>query len=206
MLVAEDAAEDTIRVSFRKKRTYYVYYIRNIIGTNFGSNFASMLPRRSMATAARATSYPFSKTAIVHPEPLAEPPPALRLGKGLMPHLYKTLPTAEKQTMLQTLFSRHSKDRINVGSVVSVTTEHAPGVFNGVLLAIRRRGPDTSFVVRNIIQRTGVEIQFFVNSPHLKEIKVLKKPPNGRMRRAKLFYLRDSPEKMSLIAGAAKKS
>jgi large subunit ribosomal protein L19 len=47
-------------------------------------------------------------------------------------------------------------------------------------------------------------MQFFVNSPHLKEIKVLQKPPKGRMRRAKLYYLRDAPDKMSMLAGNKK--
>lgn len=87
---------------------------------------------------------------------------------------------------------------------MTVTLDHAPTTFTGVLLSIRRRGPDTSFILRNIIQRTGVEMQFFVNSPHLKDVKLVQKPPKGRMRRAKLFYLRDSPEQMSMIAGHRK--
>ncbi|KAJ7368071.1 hypothetical protein DFH08DRAFT_928374 [Mycena albidolilacea] len=157
---------------------------------------------RAMSTAAK--TYPFSKTALIRPEPYVAPPVALKLGKGLMPYLSKTLPTPEKQQMLRHLFSRQSRHQLYPGSIITVTVEHAPMTFTGVLLAIRRRGPDTSFVVRNIIQRTGVEMQFFVNSPHLKQIKLLQKPPKRRMRRAKLYYLRDSPEKMSLLAGNKK--
>ncbi|KAJ7095171.1 translation protein SH3-like domain-containing protein [Mycena belliarum] len=158
--------------------------------------------RRLLSTVAK--SYPFSKTALIRPEPYVVPPPALKQGKGLMPYLLKSLPTPEKQQMLRSLFSRHSAKQLYPGSIVTVTADHAPMSFTGVLLSIRRRGPDTSFVVRNIIQRTGVEMQFFANSPHVKEIKVLQKPPKGRMRRAKLFYLRDAPEKMSSIAGNKK--
>jgi large subunit ribosomal protein L19 len=157
---------------------------------------------RSMSTAAK--TYPFSKTALVLPEPYVAPPTALKQGKGLMPYLSKSLPTPEKQQMLRHFFSRQSRTQLYPGSIITVTVEHAPTTFTGVLLAIRRRGPDTSFVVRNIIQRTGVEMQFFVNSPHLKEIKVLQKPPKGRMRRAKLYYLRDAPDKMSMLAGNKK--
>lgn len=161
---------------------------------------------RFMSTASKAqtASYPFSKTVLIPPAPFATPPKALREGKGLMQYLHKSLPTLDKQHMLRTLFSRHSPNRLYPGSILTVTLDHAPTTFTGVLLGIRRRGPDTSFVVRNIIQRTGVEMQFFVSSPHLKEIKVVQKPPKGRMRRAKLFYLRDSPEKMSMIAGNRK--
>ncbi|KAJ8086363.1 hypothetical protein PM082_005186 [Marasmius tenuissimus] len=162
---------------------------------------------RSMATAATATPkpYPFSKTAILHPEPSVAPPTPLLKGKGLMPYLSKNLPSPEKQAMLHDLFSRHSPNRLYAGSVVSVTLEHAPFLFTGVILGIRRRGPDTSFVLRNVIQRTGVEMQIFANSPLVKSIKLLQKPPKGRMRRAKLYYLRDSPEKMSELASGKKK-
>ena len=161
---------------------------------------------RFMATApkARNAPYPFSKTALIPPAPLVPPPKLLRQGKGLMQYLKTSLPTVEKQTMLRNLFSKHSYMRLFPGSIVTVTLDHAPTTFTGVLLSIRRRGPDTSFILRNIIQRTGVEMQFFVNSPHLKDVKLVQKPPKGRMRRAKLFYLRDSPEQMSMIAGNRK--
>ncbi|KAJ7774318.1 translation protein SH3-like domain-containing protein [Mycena maculata] len=151
-----------------------------------------------------AKPYPFSKTALILPEPYVAPPAPLKEGRGLMPYLSKTLPTPEKQQILRNLFSRQSRNQLYPGSIITVTVDHAPMTFTGVLLAIRRRGPDTSFVVRNIIQRTGVEMQFFVNSPALKEIKLLQRPPKGRMRRAKLYYLRDSPEKMSMLAGNKK--
>ncbi|KAF4602298.1 hypothetical protein EYR40_005503 [Pleurotus pulmonarius] len=144
--------------------------------------------------------YAFSKTAIIHPEPFTAPPKALQEGKGLMAYLQKSLPTQDKQRLLRTYFSRTSPSRLQPGSIITVTMEHAPTSFTGVLLGIRRRGVDTSFLLRNIIQRTGVEMQVFVNSPHLKDIRVVQTPPKGRMRRAKLFYLRDSPEKMSTLA------
>ncbi|KAF7301466.1 Mitochondrial ribosomal [Mycena indigotica] len=155
---------------------------------------------RSMSTAA----YPFSKTALVLPDPAEAPSAALKLGKGLMPYLSTSLPTPEKQQLLRHFFSRRSRSQLQPGSIITVTLDHAPTTFTGVLLAIRRRGVDTSFVVRNIVQRTGVEMQFFANSPHLKEIKVLQRPPKGRMRRAKLYYLRDAPDKMSALAGNIK--
>ncbi|KAL9712482.1 hypothetical protein Ac2012v2_003720 [Leucoagaricus gongylophorus] len=149
---------------------------------------------------ANAAAYPFSRTALIPPPPSLSPPPRANVGKGLMEYLHKTIPTPDKRRMLDEFFSRRSPNQLAPGSVVTVTLEHAPTTFTGVLLSIRRRGIDTSFVLRNIVQRMGVEMQFFVNSPHLKEIKVVRKPPKGRMRRAKLFYLRTSPVKMSSLA------
>jgi large subunit ribosomal protein L19 len=148
--------------------------------------------------------YPFSSTALTPDVHHIPPTPSLRQGKGLMEYLQQTLPTPDKREVLRRLFNRNSPARLLPGSIVTVLSEQAPTSFTGVLLAIRRRGQDTSFRVRNIIQRTGVEMQFFPNSPGLKEIKLIRKPPKGRMRRAKLFYLRDSPEKMSMIAGGKK--
>lgn len=87
---------------------------------------------------------------------------------------------------------------------------YAPNVFSGVVLSIRRRGPDTSFVLRNVVNRTGVEMQFFPASPHITDIQVIRKEGSGggragrRARRAKLFYLRDSPEKMTNISQGVK--
>jgi large subunit ribosomal protein L19 len=161
--------------------------------------------RRLLSTASSG-SYPYSANAVLLPPPVPQPTASLLKGKGLMAQLNKTLPSEEKQTLLATLFSRRHPKRLLPGSVITVTLTHAPTTFTGVLLGIRRRGPATSFVLRNVIQRTGVEMQFFANSPHLKDIQVVQRAGGGggkegkRMRRAKLFYLRDSPEKMSQIS------
>ena len=166
--------------------------------------FSSMRVRLMSTPTRPLVSYPFSKTALTPPPSIADLKPGLLKGKGLMPHLQQSLFTPEKQAMFQTLFNKRSPKQLVPGSIVSVISEQAPTVFTGVLIAIHRRGPDTSFKVRNILQRTGVEMQFYPNSPHLKEIKLLKVPPKGRMRRAKLYYLRDSPEKMSMLAASKK--
>lgn len=160
----------------------------------------------SAAAATEARAYPFSKTVIIHPEPSKKQAPrSIREGRGVMPFLAKSLPTPEKRAMLDTLFSRKSPKQLRPGSILTINMEHAPTVFTGVLISIRRKGMDTSIVVRNVIQRTGVDMQLYVNSPHLKEIKVLRTPPNGRMKRAKLYFLRDDPDKMNQIAGSARK-
>lgn len=167
--------------------------------------------RRLFSSTARSATpegaaYPFSKTALTPPAPKAAETEVerLRQGKRLMEFVHKTLSPPEKQALLQKYFSRRSKDVLQPGSIVTVLQDQAPTQFTGVLIAIRRRGQATSFRLRNILQRTGVEMQFFANSPSLKEIKVVRPPPKGRMRRAKLFYLRDAPDKMSALAGGRK--
>jgi ribosomal protein L19 len=166
---------------------------------------------RLMSSSASSPGYTFSKTAIL-PAPLPIPSgrqETLQKGKGLMAFLNQALPEPKKREWLATFFSRRHPDRLLPGSVLTVTTEHAPGIFSGVLISVRRRGPDTSFVVRNVIQRTGIEMQFFVNSPHVKDIKVRQRAgehKGNKQRRAKLFFLRDSPDKMTAISAGVKGS
>ncbi|KAH9050072.1 hypothetical protein EDB84DRAFT_1666593 [Lactarius hengduanensis] len=168
--------------------------------------------RRTLATSTK--NYPYSQAAIIPPAPVDAPPAAIRKGKGLMAYLQQTLPSTEKQQIIRTLFSRTHPERVRPGSVLTVNLAHAPTTFSGVLISVRRRGPDTSFVLRNVVQRTGVEMQFFVNSPHLKEIVVVsraggkdgkKKKGLEGLRKAKLFYLRDSPERMTSVATSVRR-
>ncbi|KAJ2540124.1 hypothetical protein EV175_006268 [Coemansia sp. RSA 1933] len=97
------------------------------------------------------------------------------------------------------LFIRRSKpkDRMCAGDVVCVETRGGMGEsagtsgFTGVCIAIYRRGIDTSFILRNVVQKVGVEIRFMAYSPLVKRISVLQKGVGYR--RAKLFYLRENP-------------
>ncbi|KAI6151860.1 hypothetical protein BKA82DRAFT_4104180, partial [Pisolithus tinctorius] len=144
------------------------------------------LVTRLASSKAGPVEYPFSKNALL-PAPLAVPSDradALRKGRGLMFFLQQNLPEPKKRQWLQTLFSRQHPQRLLPGSALTVTLEHAPGIFSGVLMSVRRR----------------VEMQFFVNSPHLKDIR-----RGRRQRRAKLFFLRDSPSKMSAISAGLKR-
>lgn len=59
--------------------------------------------------------------------------------------------------------------------------------FRGDLLQINGEGVARTFTVRKISNGVGVERIFPLHSPNIVEVKILKK---GRVRRAKLFYLR----------------
>ncbi|CCM02824.1 uncharacterized protein FIBRA_04936 [Fibroporia radiculosa] len=188
--VTRNSSRDVTRVTFRR--------------------FVTSNPNLTRALSTAAQPYPFSTAAKIPPPPANPLPESLRQGKGLMQYLTQTLPSPEKQNLLSTYFSRRHPLRVLPGSVLTVTLGHAPTTFSGVLMSVRRRGLDTSFVLRNVINRTGVEMQFFVSSPHLRNIKVLQRAGGGggkagrRMRRAKLFYLRDSPEKMTAISAGVR--
>lgn len=177
--------------------------------------------RRCLATASTSTTspaanFPFLKDVPIQPSAVQSISGTIKdrmlKGKGLMAHINRTLPSPEAQNRLSVLFNRSHPDRLLPGSVVSVTAQHAPTNFSGVLIAIRYKGPDTSFTLRNVIQRTGVEMTFMACSPALKEIKVIQRAGGGggrsgrRIRRAKLFYLRDQPAKMTAISSSLKRA
>lgn len=98
------------------------------------------------------------------------------------------------------LFSRKNPNGIRPGSVVLVETFNGPNetttsTFMGICIAIRRKGIDTNFTLRNIVMRVGVEQRYSLYSPLLKSVKVMQKPNEDKFRRAKLYYLRDQPGK-----------
>ena len=68
--------------------------------------------------------------------------------------------------------------------------------FRGDVLQIKGSGMTKSFTVRKISNGVGVERIFPFSSPNVVEIKVLKR---GKVRRAKLFYLRDLVGKKARI-------
>jgi large subunit ribosomal protein L19 len=68
--------------------------------------------------------------------------------------------------------------------------------FEGMVIARRNRGLNSSFIVRKISSGEGVERTFQTHSPLIASIEVKRK---GDVRRAKLYYLRDRSGKSARI-------
>ncbi len=68
--------------------------------------------------------------------------------------------------------------------------------YEGVVIARHNKGISSSFTVRKISNSVGVERVFPLHSPMLESIKVVR---HGRVRRAKLYYLRDLSGKAARI-------
>jgi len=69
-------------------------------------------------------------------------------------------------------------------------------LFRGDVLQIKGEGSNKTFTVRKISNGVGVERIFPVNSPAIADIKILKR---GKVRRAKLYYLRELVGKKARI-------
>lgn len=69
-------------------------------------------------------------------------------------------------------------------------------VFQGVVLKRKRGNMDATFTVRKISNGVGVEKTFATHSPRLEKIEVVSR---GKVRRSRLFYLRDRRGKAARI-------
>lgn len=84
--------------------------------------------------------------------------------------------------------------KFTVGDTVQVHQRILEGqkervqIFEGTVIAIKGTGTGETFTVRRIVQGEGVERIFPVHSPRIAKVEVKR---SGRVRRAKLYFLRD---------------
>jgi large subunit ribosomal protein L19 len=93
-------------------------------------------------------------------------------------------------------------DTIKVGVKIVEGKRERIQYFEGVCIAKKNRDINSSFTVRKISFGEGVERTFALYSPNLDSIKVIR---SGKVRRAKLYYLRDRKGKSARIAEKIKK-
>jgi large subunit ribosomal protein L19 len=79
-------------------------------------------------------------------------------------------------------------DRIAVHALISEGGKERIQVFEGVCIHRRNSGMRGSFTVRKVTDNVGVERVWALNSPRVTKIELISR---GKVRRAKLYYLRD---------------
>ena len=87
-------------------------------------------------------------------------------------------------------------DTVRVSSKVVEGDKERTQVFQGVVIKLRNRGVGSSFTVRRVTYGVGVERTFPTNSPRVEKVEVVRR---GKVRRAKLFYLRGLSAKTSRL-------
>ena len=90
----------------------------------------------------------------------------------------------------------HVGDTVEVHYLIREGEKERIQLFIGTILAIQGRGIAKSIVVRRIVQGEGVERIFPMHGPRVKDIKVTRR---GRVRRARLYYLRDRVGKKTRV-------
>ena len=93
-------------------------------------------------------------------------------------------------------------DTIKVGVKILEGKRERIQYFEGVCIAKKNRSINSSFKVRKISFGEGVERTFALYSPNLDSIKIIR---SGKVRRAKLYYLRDRKGKSARISEKIKK-
>ena len=92
--------------------------------------------------------------------------------------------------------------KFNIGDTVKVSVNIREGereriqVFEGTVIAQNGSGISETFTVRRVSYGVGVERIFPIHSPNVKNVEVVRK---GKVRRSKLYYLRDRVGKAAKV-------
>jgi len=87
-------------------------------------------------------------------------------------------------------------DTVKVGVKITEGNKERVQPYEGVVIAKRHGGVNQTITVRRIFQGIGVERVFMLHSPQVASLKVERR---GKVRRAKLFYLRDRVGKATRV-------
>jgi len=108
-----------------------------------------------------------------------------------------------EQQLITSLTAERAVPEFRPGDTLRVNVRVIEGnrervqAFEGVCIARRNRGVNSSFTVRKISYGEGVERVFPLYSPRIDSVDVVRR---GKVRRAKLYYLRDRRGKSARIA------
>jgi len=111
-------------------------------------------------------------------------------------------------TLVETPFVRADVPQFQVGDTVIIHQKLLDGqkeriqTFEGDVIARSGRGVQETITVRRLVQSEGIERIFPIHSPRIARIEVKKA---GKVRRAKLYYIRDRVGKATKIKGDVKR-
>ena len=103
---------------------------------------------------------------------------------------------------------KSGKPQFSIGDTVRVAVNIREGereriqMFEGTVIAKRGSGVAETFTVRRVSYGVGVERVFPVNSPNVTKVEIIR---HGKVRRSKLYYLRDRVGKAAKVKEAIKK-
>ena len=102
----------------------------------------------------------------------------------------------EKEQLKKQLPEIYVGDTVKVGVKITEGNKERVQPYEGVVIAKRHGGLHQTITVRRIFQGIGVERVFMLHSPQVASLKVERR---GKVRRAKLFYLRDRVGKATRV-------
>ena len=102
----------------------------------------------------------------------------------------------EREQIKKQLPEIYVGDTVKVGVKITEGNKERVQPYEGVVIAKRHGGLNQTITVRRIFQGIGVERVFMLHSPQVASLKVERR---GKVRRAKLFYLRDRVGKATRV-------
>ena len=102
----------------------------------------------------------------------------------------------EREQLKKQLPEIYVGDTVKVGVKITEGNKERVQPYEGVVIAKRHGGLNQTITVRRIFQGIGVERVFMLHSPQVASLKVERR---GKVRRAKLFYLRDRVGKATRV-------
>jgi len=102
----------------------------------------------------------------------------------------------EKEQLKEELPEIYVGDTVKVGVKITEGNKERVQPYEGVVISKRHGGLNQTITVRRIFQGIGVERVFMLHSPQVASLKVERR---GKVRRAKLFYLRDRVGKATRV-------
>ena len=123
-------------------------------------------------------------------------------AEGLVSETTKTISVSnlikefENEQLKKELPEIYVGDTVKVGVKITEGNKERVQPYEGVVIAKRHGGINQTITVRRIFQGIGVERVFMLHSPQVASLKVERR---GKVRRAKLFYLRDRVGKATRV-------
>ena len=102
----------------------------------------------------------------------------------------------ENEQLRQEKFDFNVGDTVVIGYKIKEGNRERVQAFEWTVINIQGKGSRATFTVRRVLQGVGVERTFPIHSPRIESLKVIRR---GKVRRAKLFYLRDRVGKASKV-------
>ena len=102
----------------------------------------------------------------------------------------------EKEYLKTDLPAIHVGDTVKIGVKIIEGGKERVQPYEGVVIAKKNGGLNASITVRRVFQNGGVERVILLHSPIVANIKIIRR---GKVRRAKLYYLRDRVGKATRI-------
>ncbi|KAF8118212.1 hypothetical protein N665_0006s0204 [Sinapis alba] len=154
-------------------------------------SFSSALPKQNFTYSSRCFSTVGDSVPQGFPVSAPDAPPRIKF-KRLDKTAKHIMQIVDKEAVEEVRTSREIPE-IRPGYIVQLKVEvpenkRRVSIVKGIVIARRNAGLNSTFRIRRLVAGVGVESMFPLYSPNLREIKVLDKK---RVRRAKLYYLRD---------------